>query len=75
MFSLFFQERFADDITHNKELEKEKKLLETGLFSEEEIDFVLENKDFEYDDFDEDDESNYIPATEAFKKWMAILDL
>ena len=48
--------------------------METGLFSEEEIDFVLENKDFEYDDFDEDDESNYIPATEAFKKWMAILD-
>lgn len=24
MFSLFFQERFADDITHNKELEKKK---------------------------------------------------
>ena len=54
---------------------KRKKLLETGLFSEEEIDFVLENKDCEYDDFDEDDESNYIPAAEAFKKWMAILDL
>ena len=49
--------------------------METGLFSEEEIDFVLENKDFEYDDFDEDDESNYIPATEAFKQWMAILKL
>ena len=32
MFSLFFQERFADDITHNKELEKEKNCWKQDYF-------------------------------------------
>lgn len=54
---------------------KRKKLSETGLFSEQEINLILEDKDFQYEDFDEEDETNYLPATEAFKKWMAILDL
>ncbi|MBO4539470.1 MAG: hypothetical protein J5781_04280 [Clostridia bacterium] len=55
--------------------EKRKKLSETGLFSEDEIDLILGNKDFRYEDFDEDDEANYISASEAFKEWVEILKI
>lgn len=60
--------------TENKE-QKRIKLMETNLFTEEEINFILEDKEFHYEDFDEDDDENYISASEAFKQWMAILDI
>ena len=75
MSSLFFFRNVLPMTSRTTKSLKRKKLLETGLFSEQEIDFILDDKDFQYEDFDEDDEANYIPASEAFKEWVAILKL